>query len=460
MTTQGKSRSSIAIPIFNLHSIYRHFVKEAKRGQASDTLEQRLAPAGNIYRLNALDAEYLKHHEDLQAQFLELAETKHSGTLDAMPWPGQEAIGEEPADLLERRRAKLLYCLRTAKVTSPELEEGDEATDAAKAIGLSFREFFTLSIAERKSATFKQRFLGMVIMITQIVGPLMVFINNWFSDTNYLRNRFAAVSSQNGFADQLKAMDWLDILNMRSSKEFGVSVLGSLFLIIFIEVVRAYVKDEAENSSRFSRLPVDAFWEYGGQVANMCATVFVVAAMPLVFWSEMHPKDIIFDALTLLFIFKIDDMSGDVVGATLGMDSGSFQRMASWNLALLSQCPVVLSDVTEPNATDATKIWRIHLGEDGPLGQDGRRIMTRLEKMESDETSPLKPVAEDSGSNIGEAWKKGFYSYHVSPGIWRRLPGRWSNQPVWHMIEAALLVCEIVFPVMFFLCYKSPAPKV
>merc|ERR1719221_1158541 len=70
--------------------------------------------------------------------------------------------------------------------------------------------------------------------------------------------------------------------------------------------------------------------------------------------------------MTLLFVFKLDDLS-DILCSFVGLTDEDFQRLVAWKVAMLSQCPVRLADLIDSQAVSAEKLWRIRYDEDGHL---------------------------------------------------------------------------------------------
>jgi len=289
-----------------------------------------------------------------------------------------------------------------------------------------------------KRAAMKNKLMALLIMVIQILGPIMILQTNWHADTNYLRGgRF------------LKYMTWEEFACFGSMKDKVVTFMGVLFLILISEVVRNYTKDEMDNMAKLRHLPADTFWHQMGNFTNMTCILFTTLAMPLLFWSEMLPKDIVFDSLGMLFIFKLDDLAGGVLGF-LELEDAEFQQMSSWMVALLGQCPVKLEDLTNPCAKTAEGIWQIRRSPQGVLcDNDGQPCFTRLAPLSASESTPLANDGHDECP-----FEEAAFEYAISPNQPRiRLPGgRFLSQTMtisWGVLYWLLGVLEVLLPIIF-----------
>lgn len=142
-----------------------------------------------------------------------------------------------------------------------------------------------------------------------------------------------------------------------------------------------------------------------------------ILVLPLLFWSELRPTDIVLDALGLLFIFTMDDLAGDAM-AYLERDDTDFQRMSVWHTAFLSQCPVAVNDLINPSATSLQDIWQIRYNSDGKLlsASTGQPCQTRLH-MDQNADESTQIVAEEVSmryhKNRTENRLIGHVDYHI-----------------------------------------------
>lgn len=439
------------LPRFKLTGIYRLFVDDAKHvvtdadSSSPEHVWQRVAPTGNIYRVNALHAEHLKHQEDLQAQFAVLA-VRHAALLDG----AASSDGGAPDEA--QRRSRLLGLLMAAAVQDDDAEAGNVVAGGGFP---PLNEFLCPSGTERhccgllllpessdgKRAAMKTKLMALLIMVIQILGPVMILLNNWYADTNYLRGgRF------------LRYMTWEEFACLGPWQDKVVTFMGVLFLILISEVVRNYTKGEMDNMAKLRHLPADTFWHQIGNFTNMTCILFTTLAMPLLFWSEMMPKDIVFDSLGMLFIFTLDDLAGGALGF-LELEDAEFQQMSSWMVALLGQCPVKLEDLTDTCAKSAEGIWQIRRSPQGVLcDSDGRPCCTRLAPLRPSESTPL--AADNRGDDDECPFEEPAFEYTISPDQPRiRLPGgRFLSQTMtvsWSLLYWLLGALEVILPIIF-----------
>lgn len=363
----------------SLQGLYKQTMDENRRmGMKSHSLFHirlwgSIAPSGNIYRLNALIAERLKHTDDLWEQLREIAYAKRD--LPGMPGPG--ASNEDNAD-------ELFKALTETKVRNCPASDSEQSRIET---GFKPLEEFLGTKAEKcgppwfiwdpllmhadedeRSNYKKNLFVSFVIMAVQFIAPLLIFVNQWNSETNFLtdghlRQKF-----------QLR-----ELLCMADTVQEALTmVMGVLFLILVFIIVRSYVDSEMENLEKQSKLCLSRWWTFPNAAINAWCCLLTCVILPLLFWSELRPTDIVLDALGLLFIFTLDDLAGDALGY-LETDDTDFQRMAVWHTALLYQCPVHLKDLIDPRATSVKDIWKIHYDSAGHLlNVEDKVCVTRL----------------------------------------------------------------------------------
>eukprot|EP00440_Ansanella_granifera_P015652 gb/GFBE01017003.1/.p1 GENE.gb/GFBE01017003.1/~~gb/GFBE01017003.1/.p1 ORF type:complete len:292 (+),score=56.10 gb/GFBE01017003.1/:1-876(+) len=112
------------------------------------------------------------------------------------------------------------------------------------------------------------------------------------------------------------------------SYEKGVSnlsshLLGTLFLFIFILNGIYVIRDDSKTAGKIWYMvqklekhkrgeKVDRNWLRAGAVINSWCVVISAICMGPCFTLSKSPKDIIFDAFALLFLFRLDDVTGDL----------------------------------------------------------------------------------------------------------------------------------------------------
>lgn len=311
-----------------------------------------VAPSGNIYRLNALIAERLKHSDDLWTQLREIAGAKLQ--LPGMPSGGSV---EECADALYES-------LATTKVYNcPAADSESPGTTGFKPLDEFLGTKVITSMGqllpannEERSAYTKNLFVSMVILTIQFLAPLLIFVNQWTSEYNFMMDGY--------FWQKFEPRELFCLTDTLT--EALTMLMGVLFLVLVGVIIRSYVDSEIDNLEKQSRLCLSRWWTFPNALANAWCCVMTMLVLPLLFWSELRPTDIVLDALGLLFIFTMDDLAGDAM-TYLERDDTDFQRMSVWHTAFLSQCPVTVSDLINPSATSLQDIWKINYNADGKL---------------------------------------------------------------------------------------------
>lgn len=389
-----------------------------------------IAPSGNIYRLNALIAERLKHTDDLWEQLREIAEAKRD--LPGMPGkPDLAASKEELADAL-------FQALKETKVRNCPASDSEQSR-----IETGFRplEEFLGTKAEKcgppwfiwdallmhadedeRNQYKKNLFVSFVIMAVQFIAPLLIFVNQWNSETNFL--------TDGHLRNKLQLRELLCMAD--TVQEALTMVMGVLFLILVFIIVRSYVDSEMDNLEKQSKLCLSRWWTFPNASVNAWCCTMTCLILPLLFWSELRPTDIVLDALGLLFIFTLDDLAGDALGY-LETDDTDFQRMAVWHTAMLYQCPVHLSHLINPQATSTKDIWKIHYDSAGHLlNVEDKVCVTRLSNATS--ASENTPITE--GRRL---------VYYKSRTEQREF-GQVSYLGIWTSVKVLLQVLQILVP--------------
>jgi hypothetical protein len=160
-----------------------------------------------------------------------------------------------------------------------------------------------------------------LVMIVQIVGPVFVLIYAF-------PRAFPDGSGYMGtvYDDPSKWLD--DLVNNTSTTNYLKLVLGSLFIVLFCLNGVYVLENDVAMSKRIIHLsqvfhaaagrsphitPPKEFWLFFGAIVNCwCLILCAVAMWPCFIIAEDGPKDILFDALGLTFLYNLDDISGDL----------------------------------------------------------------------------------------------------------------------------------------------------
>mmetsp|Transcript_130800 Transcript_130800/g.279809 ORF Transcript_130800/g.279809 Transcript_130800/m.279809 type:complete len:451 (+) Transcript_130800:74-1426(+) len=329
-----------------LVELYRNVlieIKETKSSRNFAKLWSRMAPTGNIYRYMGLSQERMWHCHDLGSQLEDLAEV-HAKLLGGTSQP------------LEARKKRLVDALAKAEVK----ELGEEGNWESSNGFAPLEEFFGSAAsrvycfvlprdADGRKAWRMNHLMALLVFLIQIIGPALIFVNQWRQDYNQLRDP----------EKLLKQFTYKEAFC--TGKELSAvltTLIGTLFLYTIYTIVHNYAVDEFDNSSKLGRLPVCGFWSLVGTMANASCCIFICIAIPIEFWGEDGPTGIIMNAMAMMFIFTFDDLTGDAFGY-LGKDDEGFQQEIAWYYSLLSHCPVTLSDLIDDDATSVEALWKI-----------------------------------------------------------------------------------------------------
>jgi hypothetical protein len=408
-----------------------------------------ISPTGNIYRYNGLLAERRKHCEDLRAQAMDIADTY------AHLLGGLNTTREE-------RLSVLLKALGDVQVSAPSLKQS-ALLEAPPDSGFPpIQEFIDdevhrfgpfLEPVDAHARSHYRNVTGMacVIFCIQVLAPGLVLANRWNMKTNHLKDPHALWA-------RLTIAEALCL--GKAPLEQLTTVMGVSFITLIIFVVRLYVDEEIENAGKSSRLPTDQSWLAVGILANMWCCALTVLCIPLLFWSEETPTNIVLDSMTLMFIFKLDDI-GELMGGLLRMSEAEFQRAVSWNAALLSQCPLRVRDVINSEAKSTKDLWNIKFDSMGHLvavSQPGREspcsCETRMSQVSPCETSQLlrgQPVVGGESSVLGVRLR-----YHHSEQHSVELPSSMAVMLYsgWILLGRVLFVLQFVIPPLWFMVSK------
>lgn len=245
--------------------------------------------------------------------------------------------------------------------------------------------------AKARSRAIKNRLFAMLIFFIQVCSPVMLMLNS-LTDKDFQSKFVSKLPHRFGTPYAIAN----EFTCLGSTHDIIVTVMGAIFLTLFVEIGRAYSAVEFQNAAKMMLFPADAFWIGLGQFANMWCIFWSTLAVPIVFLDERNAKDIIFDSLGMLFVFTLDDISGDALDY-LSLDDDTFQKFSGWTMGILSQCPRKISDIVNPRAQSLEDIFHISMGLEEPglvtiSGPDaGKRCKTRLmECMEPNEKTALR----------------------------------------------------------------------
>jgi hypothetical protein len=420
----------------------------------------KIAPAGNVYRFNALMQERLLHCEDLGKQ------------MDGLAEEFKELLGGD-AKPLPQRRQELVQALRNTRVeqtgdANPKsLEQGETRAGFPPLEEFvedrAVRGWFTLYPEDEVALRTWRRCekFGLIIFVVQVFGPICMFCDKWSEKTNYLRDPRALL--------QRLRLEEMLCLRQRGLDDWSTICMGVLFMVLVLTQLRHYAEDECGNVTKASRmLPHTRWWTILGSCANGWCVISSAIQLPILFWALQDATSVLVGALGLLFIFALDDFSG-VTGTILGVDDARFQRAICWHVALLSQCPVTVRDLINAEAKTVDDLWHIGFDAKGLLkvgapgaGSNARTYCeTRIAPLASTETTPLKAtdVCGRTRSLLESITAQdGMVQYATSSkGSRQVLAGGSSLQMLWQILVWFLKVLQVIMPPLWMLINK-PCP--
>lgn len=280
-----------------------------------------------------------------------------------------------------------------------------------------------------------------LVSAVQFVAPALIVLDKWFSDRNQLRHPHQF----------WKALGWDELwCKDRPLTEKIHTCMGVVLLTLVLVIISSYISGQVRSADKEARLPTNKFWQAFGASANLWCCVFTALAAPLDFWTQDNATAIALDSMALLFIFSLDDLSGRAC-MYFGRADEDFRTAASWNAALLSQCPVTLAHLVKPRPTCAEDFWVFRHGKKYGLlasaDSDGdaeaaapRACEVRLSPAPKDETTRLL-------SNDTERW---YYRSRPksSPELLPRMESRIIGN-VWRVFHLLMVCFAIVFPILW-----------
>jgi len=355
--------------LFSLARVMKSQLRRRANKQDDDfysKLWSSIAPSGNIYRLSGAHTEMRKHTLDLQMQLTSLAE-------EYKDYLGGSGV---PVRL---RYEKIRDALLSTKVQG-KISEEEGLTDGTYPALEEFcsggvHSFGPLVIPDdphEKKGWLKKRVAAFVIFAVQLIAPICMTIARIHEQRRMLT---ASYLNKN--------------LNLKQAKCLGGTfddsldtILGFPLLYLVMFAILSYAKQEYEDSKKAKLCPQNKIWRVMSVVANANCCLCIIVTLPLLFITESDPSGLVLDSMGLLFLFSLDDLGTDTC-SYIGMDSGEFQRAASWSAILLTQCPVRLHDLINANATDLDNLWCIKVDPEKGylLTARGGRCQTRLESL-------------------------------------------------------------------------------
>jgi len=435
------------------------FMRRAKKQDDGfySSVWSSLAPNGNIYRLVGINAEMRKHALDLQGQLAQLAD-KYKNLLG-----GNGMHAKQRSDNL---RDALLTTPMQGKVN---IEEGlpgktHPALDEFCSEGVhTFGPLVIPDDVDEKKSWLQRRAVALIIFVVQLLAPICVCIHRVHDQRDVLSASYL-----------YKNLNWNEFVCLgKNLDESLVTMTGFPLLYLVIFVVQSYANDELEQSRKSCLCPQDNIWRIMSVIANATACVLIVLALPFLFLSEDTPTQLLLDAMGLLFLLSVDDLGTDVC-AFIGMDNSDFQRGVSWSAILLSQCPVYLGELINPNAKSLEDLWCVRVDPDKGflLTTTGDKCQTRLESFSTglqnpevscqlgftDERTPLtqgKTQANASNALTASVNSEEFV-YRRSSTHCHLLPSRLDKvlNCVWYTVSWLVTISVLILPPVWLVLSK------
>mmetsp|Transcript_145762 Transcript_145762/g.265504 ORF Transcript_145762/g.265504 Transcript_145762/m.265504 type:complete len:470 (-) Transcript_145762:100-1509(-) len=345
-------------------------VNDKYRNRYFEQLWENVAPMGNIYKRNAIYLEHRYHSLDLWKQMRELAE-KYQPLLEG---DGKHSI-EECMEVLYDELGNT-----TVSIPGNEAEEAPEKITGYPPIEeflsdkvVPYGPFLMYMDKQKRAEEIKHRLVALNVFLLQTLAPALIFFNRWGLPTNHFKQLLG------GGPEVKQKLTIAELLCLGATLEDAcTTLLGMQLLIAVIFITRCFVDQQVSDAHKWQRLPHSSFWLFMDIFSNSWCVAFIIFGIPLLFWSEDSPTNMVLDSMTLLFLFKIDSLT-DVLCSYIGMDDQDFQRSVSAMVAFLSHCPIELENVIKSDAKTKEELWQIKLDDMGRLiGVDGNRCKSRL----------------------------------------------------------------------------------
>jgi len=359
-----------------------------------------VAPEGNIYRYVALQAERLKHCEDIWAQ------------VDAMKHCDDANCGE---DLL----------------TTVKSNRHDASTEDGFSGFLPLEEFLSTRtwrlgpfLLPADAAMRRQHlyavFVCSVVFLIQVTAPFFILFNQFYLLPARLKHLDPIFKGLN-----LRELGCLG----GSRQQVMHTLMGVALLVLLQLIMRNYIHSALECVRKSQYLVLDRFWLAVGNYTNIWVTLVTTVAAPVLFWNESTPTSMSMDALTIIWLFALDDFSSYAF-AMMSKSDEDFERSAAWQKALLSRCPLKLSDLRDDEGH-----WHLDCDAEGRLMRAGptkELCTTRIEETQINETEILK-----------------YRVSHVDDG--ETLPCATSSVLiiVWSCVEKLFMMLQCIIPILW-----------
>jgi len=151
------------------------------------------------------------------------------------------------------------------------------------------------------------------VMVVQIMGPPAVLV--W--------SLYAIIWDDVKFG--LGSWEYIPGSYHKGISNLSARLLAFLFLFVFILNGIYVIRDDKKTAEKIwymvsaldegkgqSAVTVNRFWLRAGAIINSWCIVLSAACMLPCFTLSRNPKDVIFDAFALLFLFRLDDVTGDL----------------------------------------------------------------------------------------------------------------------------------------------------
>lgn len=452
-------------PLRDLYQNVLTDLADMKNKLSFTTLWRRLSPSGNIYRFNCLQQSRLAHCADLGEQLDDLAE-------HYAPILGGALVPiEERTDLLMKAlkttQVKLALVGHNAKA---DAEMGVEETTGFPPLQ-EFLEEKTYSGCfwhspedpESHQAWHRANSLGLMVAWIQALGPMLIFMNQWDSSTNYFRDPQALWAR----------LRWDDIVCLeRTVNDWATLTMGTLFMYMVVTQLMHYAESELASVKKNSHLePQDSIWSWLGNSAQLWCILVNATSLPIAFWMIKSASQVVLGALGVIFLLKLDDLDGPA-GSLLRVNDEQFQRAMCWHYSLLSHCPVRVLDLVNPDATSEKDFWQISIGNTGLLvarsstavGPHVETCSTRIAPVGSAEQTPLLGGRKQSWTGETAATRHWINlkvrMRYSETGPSYNMPNHfsWLRRYTWQFVVALLQVLQIVYPLLFLIVNK-PCPS-
>lgn len=371
-------------------------VNDRYRNRYFEQLWGNVSPLGNIYKRNAIYLEHRYHSLDLWKQMRELAE-KYQPLLEGN---GKCSIEECMEVLYDELGNTIVHIPHDEACEDPQTITGYPPIEEFLSDKVQpFGPFLMYMDKQKRAEEIKHRLVALNVFLLQTLAPALIFWNRW----NMPTNRFKILLSSGRHKNEKLSIAEL-LCPGTTVQEVCATLLGMQLLFAIIFITRCFVDQQVSDVHKWQRLPHDAFWLFMDVFSNSWCVVFIIFGIPLLFWSEETPTNMVLDSMTLLFLFKIDDLS-DILCSYIGMSQEDFQRTVASMTAFLSHCPVDLEKVIKSDAKTKEELWKIQVDDVGRLiGVDGNRCTSRIHfSVSREETTQYgkAPQARERYTNYG-----------------------------------------------------------